>query len=150
MTVSSAACERARACVSRRLDGELNELSRRALERHLARCAECSRYAADVVWFTDLLREAPLERYHHDVYARRGRHPSRLRRVAPSIAALLLAGLVSATALSQQLGGKPDVSTGDSTSSTVVTIPSPPVGPARLGGESIKLPIGQRLAADDF
>jgi predicted anti-sigma-YlaC factor YlaD len=149
MVVPSAACERARASVSRDLDGELSELSRRGLRRHLARCPDCAQYAVDVEWFTALLRDAPAEPYRWDATGiRRRSRPSRVRRLVPSIAALVLAGLGSATVLSHELRGD-GVSPGTSTSFKVVTVPSPPIGSARAG-ESVKLPIGQRLAGEEF
>lgn len=72
----SVVCERVRAQVSLRLDGELSELERRMLESHLSRCAECSAYARDVETFTRLLGEAPLERPRFPVVVRRPRRAS--------------------------------------------------------------------------
>ena len=54
-------CDRARAWVSLRLDGELSELEGFMLESHLARCEACRAFAADTVGFTTALRTAPLE-----------------------------------------------------------------------------------------
>jgi anti-sigma factor RsiW len=54
-------CERVRAQVSLRLDVELSQLEIRMLEGHLARCADCREFEADVVEFTADLRSAPLE-----------------------------------------------------------------------------------------
>jgi predicted anti-sigma-YlaC factor YlaD len=59
------ACDRAREAVSLRLDGELSQLGRAFLDRHLERCASCAQFADDVSAFTEELRDAagvPLDR----------------------------------------------------------------------------------------
>jgi predicted anti-sigma-YlaC factor YlaD len=55
-------CERARAAVSLRLDGELSELERAWLDGHLVGCADCRFYEVGVAGFTGRLRATPLER----------------------------------------------------------------------------------------
>jgi anti-sigma factor RsiW len=55
------ACERARRAVSLRLDGELSELEEAVLDSHLASCAHCTMFAADVTGAAATLRAAPLE-----------------------------------------------------------------------------------------
>jgi anti-sigma factor RsiW len=55
-------CGRARECVSLRLDGELSELERLLLRRHLSRCAACREFAASVEAVTTAIRETPQER----------------------------------------------------------------------------------------
>ena len=47
--------------MSLRLDAELSQLEIRMLEGHLARCADCAAFEADVAEFTAELRSAPLE-----------------------------------------------------------------------------------------
>ncbi len=54
-------CDRARAWVSLRLDGELSELESYMLDSHLVRCAACRAFAADAAGFTTALRAAELE-----------------------------------------------------------------------------------------
>ena len=54
-------CLRAREWVSLRLDGELSELERLLLRRHLARCAHCGAYATQMELTTRLVRAAPAE-----------------------------------------------------------------------------------------
>jgi anti-sigma factor RsiW len=54
-------CERVRAQISVRLDGELSELESRLVESHVRRCADCAAYQDEVVAVTAMLREAPLE-----------------------------------------------------------------------------------------
>jgi predicted anti-sigma-YlaC factor YlaD len=58
-TPASTACKRVREQVSLRLDDELSELERRMLDVHLGRCETCRAYAASVVDFTSLMRQAP-------------------------------------------------------------------------------------------
>jgi predicted anti-sigma-YlaC factor YlaD len=53
-------CERAAQWISLDLDGELSELERARLARHLDRCASCRAWSAEVGGFTSLLRTAPL------------------------------------------------------------------------------------------
>ena len=52
-------CERAAQWISLELDGELSELERARLARHLDRCASCRVWSAEVGGFTSLLRTAP-------------------------------------------------------------------------------------------
>jgi predicted anti-sigma-YlaC factor YlaD len=53
-------CERAAQWISLELDGELSELERARLARHLDRCVSCRAWSAQVGGFTTLLRTAPL------------------------------------------------------------------------------------------
>jgi predicted anti-sigma-YlaC factor YlaD len=53
-------CERAAQWISLELDGELSELDRARLTRHLDRCPSCRAWSAEVGGFTSLLRTAPL------------------------------------------------------------------------------------------
>lgn len=69
--VTSIVCDRVRAQISLRLDGELSELELRMLESHVARCPECAAFEADVVATTTALREAPLEPLERPVVLRR-------------------------------------------------------------------------------
>jgi anti-sigma factor RsiW len=56
---ASWACDRARQAVSLRLDGELSQLERALLERHLDRCSACAVFADDASALTRELRAAP-------------------------------------------------------------------------------------------
>lgn len=51
-------CERAREWASQRVDGELSELERLLLRRHLGRCSECRAFAESVVTISTTLRDA--------------------------------------------------------------------------------------------
>src|SRR4051794_34149592 len=53
-------CARARFWASLRVDGELSELEGALLDAHLARCHDCSAYAAGVTGTTEAFRSAPL------------------------------------------------------------------------------------------
>ena len=53
-------CERAGHWISLDLDGELSQLERVALARHLAGCARCREVSNEFGAFTRMLREAPL------------------------------------------------------------------------------------------
>ena len=55
-------CARARSWISHEVDGELAQLERLFLARHVRRCGDCSRFSEDVHAFTRLVRSAPLER----------------------------------------------------------------------------------------
>src|SRR5919204_5739000 len=79
------ACQRARCVVSLLADGEATELERAFLDSHLAGCAACAAYAADVHGASAALREAPLVEPGFDVAP-----PSRRRfalRAMPAVAA---------------------------------------------------------------
>src|SRR5262245_40357806 len=54
------ACDRARQAVSLRLDGELSQLERAVLDRHVSRCSACAEFASDAEELTLQLRGAEL------------------------------------------------------------------------------------------
>jgi predicted anti-sigma-YlaC factor YlaD len=55
-------CGRAREWISLRVDGELSELERLLLRRHLGRCTECREFAEGVRAATLLIRTTPVAR----------------------------------------------------------------------------------------
>lgn len=55
-------CARAREWASLRADGELSELERLLLRRHVSRCEPCRTFAERLTATTQLLRAAPIER----------------------------------------------------------------------------------------
>jgi anti-sigma factor RsiW len=63
----SPVCERVRGQVSLDLDGELSQLERAMVSRHLEHCAECEAFRDDLVAFTSELRDAPLEEPAHPI-----------------------------------------------------------------------------------
>jgi anti-sigma factor RsiW len=98
-------CDRVRAQVSLGLDGELSQLESRMVANHLARCAECAGFEADVLRITHELRSAPLEPLQHPlslagVVRRRSRiSVSRVQvGVAAAVAVAMLGALTQITA----------------------------------------------------
>jgi predicted anti-sigma-YlaC factor YlaD len=90
-------CTRAREWASLRLDGELSELERLLLRRHLSRCERCREFVETATGTTGALRSASLERpsrtFEPGFETRRGR-PLRYRvaAVAAAVAAGAIAG----------------------------------------------------------
>jgi len=58
---STHACHAARQQISAQLDGELDQFGRVRLRAHLARCAECRRFAGELKSITVRLRREELE-----------------------------------------------------------------------------------------
>jgi anti-sigma factor RsiW len=103
----TSACERAAQWISLDLDGELSQLERAALDRHLAGCGRCRELGADVRAFTSLMREAPLVELARPVVvlpARRTRART-ARRVAASLAFAALTAVAVAGAAFFPSGG---------------------------------------------
>jgi hypothetical protein len=94
----SAACDRARFQIALAVDHELSGFERALKAAHVARCAECRLFEADLSTFTGMLREASLERMTHPVVVRRPRAAWKLRVVSTAAVAMLalsLAGWMS-------------------------------------------------------
>ena len=84
-----AACDRARAWATADVDGELSSFERVLLNAHLAECPSCCEFHASVNGFTELLREAPLEKLERTIDIGRVRRRTRISmRVAPAVAAM--------------------------------------------------------------
>jgi hypothetical protein len=123
------ACEAARLRASLVLDDALDDdFDLLLLERHLARCPECVHVVAGMRAAATAVRSTPLERHRCDLAP--GRDPRRLPWANVTVALMLLA-VVGVTL--------PNVSS-----------PSRPDEAVRLAAPPPRLPIGQRLAADDF
>ena len=60
--VLSNECERARSRASLGLDGELSQVERALLRRHIVRCASCAEFACRLDTLTLEIRRAPLQR----------------------------------------------------------------------------------------
>ena len=90
--LQSAICERARSWISLREDDELSEFECALLDAHLARCAACAEFAADVSSTTLSLRAEPLETLSRPISLpqRRRRHVGFSTRAAASAAAVLV------------------------------------------------------------
>jgi anti-sigma factor RsiW len=96
-------CDRARAWVSLRLDGELSEFEGFMLGSHLARCESCRAFSADAVALTTKLRTAPLEPLERPVTLPAGRRSMR-RAVQFGAAAALVAASVGLGSLFGAIG----------------------------------------------
>jgi anti-sigma factor RsiW len=96
------ACERAGQWISLRLDGELTDLERAALNRHLERCERCGAYAAELGSITQLLREAPLVEPQRSLVALPVRSGRKLARRA--VLGLAIAGAAASAAASLVFG----------------------------------------------
>jgi len=92
------ACERAGQWISLDLDGELGRLEQDGLARHLGRCDRCRSLAAQIGWFTEMLRQAPAVAgpLHGCVAGEASRRGNLVRRVAATAA---LAATIAAAAM---------------------------------------------------
>jgi predicted anti-sigma-YlaC factor YlaD len=94
--IPSRACDRARAHISARLDGELTEFERARLTLHLAGCPACRAYEADVVAVTEMVRVTPLEPLEFPIsLPRRRRSAFRQFELAAAVALAAAIGLGS-------------------------------------------------------
>jgi predicted anti-sigma-YlaC factor YlaD len=93
--LSTTNCEQIRGALSESLDGELAEIDHARLEAHLAHCAACRAYSADVAGTARLLREAPLEQLDFPIAlpSRRLALARRLQVTAAAAALLVTVGL---------------------------------------------------------
>ena len=98
MRPKSQLCERARAWVSLRIDGELSELESALLDAHLRRCEACCRFAQGAQQVAVAVRSAPLERPGPLVLFPRHARRTGLRalQVAAAVAVVVSAGAVAA------------------------------------------------------
>lgn len=132
-------CDAARLRTSLAIDGELDDVGRGLLARHLFACAECARVAARMEGVAELLRGAPRERFRCE--------PRRLRRLrSTSTSVRHWAGAaVAVVAVVLVTGALPD---GGTTSQRQERRTATAPVSARL--TPLELPIGQRSAMDDF
>jgi predicted anti-sigma-YlaC factor YlaD len=120
-------CARAREWVSLRADGELSELERLLLRRHLARCEGCREFAETVGAVTEVLRTTPQERPSRALEPEQPRIRERRRvrlRVAAVAAAFATAGVVAGVLVASEGGGKSPVPPPPGT--TIVQLPDAP------------------------
>ena len=102
-------CERSRAWISMRLDGELSELEQALLGAHLAACAACCDYERSVRGVVLAVRAQPLEQVEHPVVVS-GRRRLRARPVTfvrVAAVAAVVAGVSSV--LSTESSRRPQV-----------------------------------------
>jgi len=115
-----------RSQVSLELDEGLSRLERTMLAAHLARCADCRAYRAEVRGFTDLLRAAPLARLNDPVTVWRSRRRLLLPARLPAAAGAALAFAVVAFGTQLMVSGRTEGSSLRTPVRTVVTrFPSP-------------------------
>ncbi len=127
------ACAEARLRASLALDGELDEVGRHWLARHLGECPACADLAADMRSATRALRSARMERFRCEV------RPTQLAHAGSSGTGRHLAGAaVAVAALVLATGALPGR---DDTAAT---------SPRAAVVAPLELPIGQRSAMDDF
>jgi anti-sigma factor RsiW len=131
-------CDAALERASLAVDGELDDVGRAHLARHLDRCADCCRLARRMEAAAELLRQAPPEPVHCTL------HRARLLRSTSSTPGRHSAGAaVAVAAIVLATGALPPPET-----------TRPPARPAAhdIGAtlSPIALPIGQRSAMDDF
>jgi hypothetical protein len=107
--VRPAVCDRSRAWISLRLDGEISQIESALLRAHLSVCADCRSFGDDVAWQTEQLRAASLQRRQIPVsIPRRRSFARRPLEVGTAIAAAAAASI----ALVVGIGGshnRPDV-----------------------------------------
>ena len=123
------ACEAARLRASLALDDALDDdFDLLLLERHLARCPECVDVVAGMRAAATAVRSATLELHRCDVAPRRTRHGLPWANITVAMILLAVVGVTLPTASSP---GRTDEA-------------------ARIAAPPPRLPIGQRLAAEDF
>lgn len=96
-------CDRIQECISLDLDGELSRLERARVDRHLAGCADCKAFRAEVHAFTGALRSAPLEQLERPVALPTRRRVVSLRSFQVAAAAAVAIAAVGLTSLSSAL-----------------------------------------------
>ncbi len=138
-------CARAREWSSLRADGELSELERLLLRRHLSRCASCRDFAGQLQTTTQLLRAAPVERPSRSLAPEvRSTRPRRRRyRIAVAAGFVAIAAATGGVVGSIVGGGgggpapaqrTPDIALRPD-STTVPVTPTPP--PVETPGENV-------------
>jgi predicted anti-sigma-YlaC factor YlaD len=95
-------CHQIREWISVGMDCDLSRIEQGLVDRHLAACAECRAFVADVDAFTTTLRAAPLESLEQPIeLPRRGRVTARSFQVA--VAAAVAVAAVGVASLSTTL-----------------------------------------------
>jgi predicted anti-sigma-YlaC factor YlaD len=98
-------CDRARSQLSARVDGELSQLEDAELRRHLAACAACRDYEAEVGAFSHVLRTSPLAEPDFPIFVPRRRRVMAARIQVAAVAAVVVATIAYAS-LRESLGGR--------------------------------------------
>jgi predicted anti-sigma-YlaC factor YlaD len=115
LTLPNHACERARALVSLRLDGELSTFESAELQGHLAQCESCRAYDGHTEAFTTLVRTTPLQAAETPfALPRRQRLALKPLQVGAAAALLAVLGLGSAAGVLDSRGVLPGLGLSDS------------------------------------
>jgi predicted anti-sigma-YlaC factor YlaD len=125
-------CARAREWASQRLDGELSELERLLLRRHLGRCAGCRAFAEGIESTARAIRSTPVEEPSRPLSPEpipiRPRRRARRRRLAVAFALVVVSGTLGGL-----LGGLLGGGDGPRPVTTIVELPPPPTETAPTG-----------------
>jgi predicted anti-sigma-YlaC factor YlaD len=134
-------CTRAREWVSLRVDGELSEIERLLLRRHLSRCESCRTFAESVRGATEIVRATPHEVPSRPLAPAEPAAPVRrlrYRLVAVAAALVVGAGIGSAVVLSDGSGpGEPKTG--------IDVAVNPPVAPTPPPGGTTVAPPGENV-----
>jgi anti-sigma factor RsiW len=123
MGALKAGCDRSREWISLELDGELSELERARLHRHLELCAGCARHASVVRTVTREIRAAPVE-------APAARGPlSQRRSSVPALQLLAAAAAVAMAVGTGALAGSLPISPRAFSPALIQAMPPPPYSP---------------------
>jgi len=90
-------CERARTQLSASVDGELSQLEQADLRRHLAGCASCQAYEAELGAFSHALRTSPLAQPDFPIFVPRRRRIMVARVQVAAVAAAVVATIAFAS-----------------------------------------------------
>jgi predicted anti-sigma-YlaC factor YlaD len=133
------ACRLAREQISLKLDGELSEFERAALDGHLSTCGDCRTYAASAAHVSAHIRTAPLEQPQFPVVLP---HRSRIRvplRTAQAAAAAAVVAVIGFSAAGIVPSAERSVSLSAGNTQVVRT---PNLSPERVARASIDFRIG--------
>lgn len=133
-------CDVARLHASLAVDGELDDVGRAQLARHLGRCADCAQLALGMEAAAKLLRHAPPEPFRCTL-----RRKALLRSTSSTSGRHWAGAAAAVAAIVLVAGALPERG----------TTPQQPRPTAGYGGAGtrlspLELPIGQRSAMDDF
>jgi len=138
-------CTGAREAASARLDGELSELEAARLDAHLADCAGCRRYAAEIAELAETLRFASLEPVTLPLFVARRRRPHVRLQVAAA-AVFLAAATGGSFAIGQMLGSEgspPSATVG--TTLTLASAATPDILGAPLRLRPLRMPTTSKI-----
>jgi len=101
------ACDRAMEYLSANLDGEITELERASLDRHLNRCSHCRLAAFEIHAFTEVIRTSPVVTESRTPVPTHSSRRQRLGVRPVSAGITLVAAAIAAVGLLPLLGAGP-------------------------------------------